>query len=45
MQILQGFNKTFKLIGTETEKQKLLGNTIPTNLSLLICEVVNKILS
>lgn len=45
MQILQGFDKTFKLVGTETEKQKLLGNTIPTNLSLLICEVVNKILS
>lgn len=44
MQWLQGFNKEFKLIGTETEKQRLLGNTIPTNLTTLICDMVNKII-
>lgn len=45
MQKLQGFNESFKLIGSETEKQKLLGNTIPTNLTLLICEMVNKLIN
>ena len=45
MQTLQGFNKTFKLVGTETEKQRLLGNTIPTNLTFIICEVINKLIN
>lgn len=44
MQLLQRFDKDFKLIGKETEKQRLLGNTIPTNLTTLICDLVNEIM-
>ena len=40
MKRLQGFPSSFKLIGTATEQQKLLGNTIPTNLTKIICEYV-----
>ena len=40
MKHLQGFPKDFKLIGTKTEQQKLLGNTIPTNLTKIICDYV-----
>lgn len=41
MKELQGFPKEFELIGTRSEQQKMLGNTIPTNLSTLVCEYLS----
>lgn len=43
MKLLQGFDKMFKLIGTKNEKKKLLGNSIPTNLTSIITEFINEI--
>ena len=44
MKILQGFPNDFTLIGTQTEQKKLLGNTIPTNLTRLICKFISSLL-
>jgi DNA (cytosine-5)-methyltransferase 1 len=39
---LQGFDDNFQLIGPEKEKLKLLGNTIPTNLTFQIGNSIKK---
>lgn len=44
MKHLQGFPSNFKLIGSSTEQRKLLGNTIPTNFTKIICEYIISIL-
>lgn len=42
---LQGFQPDFHLYGTDTKQYKLLGNTIPTNLTTLVCKAVLKAIS
>jgi DNA (cytosine-5)-methyltransferase 1 len=42
---LQGFNDGFELLGTSTQKWKLLGNTIPTNLTMIIGKQILKTLN
>ena len=44
MKKLQGFPNDFQLIGSKTECQRMLGNTIPTNLSEIVCEYVTEML-
>jgi DNA (cytosine-5)-methyltransferase 1 len=42
---LQGFSQNFKLCGSESEKWKLLGNTIPTIFTEIIGKQINDIVS
>ena len=42
---LQGFNANFVLNGTNKEKWKQLGNTIPTNFTKIIGKQINKYIS
>ena len=44
MKKLQGFEDDFKLVGTVSEQRKMLGNTIPTNLTEIVCEFACSIL-
>jgi hypothetical protein len=43
---LQGFDETrFKLVGSDAAKWKMLGNTIPTNLTRLVGTAVDAFLA
>ena len=41
---LQGYNPDFILLGSDTQKFKMLGNTIPTNFTFLIGQMIKDIL-
>lgn len=43
MKRLQGFDNDFKLFGSKVDKKKLLGNSIPTNLTNIITTFINTI--